>query len=191
MTIIPKYRESGMPQEHHWKKFFKPQKILETLGVKEGHIVDVGSGYGTFTIPAARRTRDTVFAIEIDPEMIERLKAQARQKNLENIKTLKRDVSRNGTGLKDNSVQHVLLFNILHGENPVGLLTEASRILNPNGTIAVIHWNYDPATPRGPPMQIRPKPEQIIQWAKKAGLTLHKKYGLPPHHYGLVFKHGG
>lgn len=188
MTNIPKYRQSGMPEERRWQTFFKPNKILETLGVKEGHIVDVGSGYGTFTIPAAKRTKGTVFAIEIEPEMIKHLKTKAKQRKLKNIKTIKRDISKHGTGLKGNSVQHVLLFNILHCENPVSLLKEARRILTPIGSIAVIHWNYDSNTPRGPPMHIRPKPEQIIEWAKQAGLKLYKRYNLPPHHYGLVFK---
>ncbi len=178
-----------MPQELHWKKFFKPKQILETLGIEGGRIADIGSGYGTFSIPAAARTRNTVFAIEMEPEMVQQLKGKAKRKKLTNIKTIQRDVSRQGTGLKDKSVKHVLLFNILHCEKPVNLLKEAKRILSPNGSVAVIHWNYDPDTPRGPPMHIRPKPEQIIEWAEKAGLTLHETHDLPPHHYGLVFKH--
>ena len=177
-----------MPREPQWKRFFKPAQILETLGVKGGHIADMGSGYGTFSIPAAKRTSGTVFAIEIEPELVQELKAKAKEKNIKNIKTMQRDVARHGTGLKAKSVNHVLLFNILHCENPTELLKEASRVLERDGTIAVIHWNFDPNTPRGPPMSIRPKPEQITHWAKKAGLVLYKKYDLPPYHYGLVFK---
>ena len=101
---------------------------------------------------------------------------------------IKRDISKKGLGLKKKSIHHVLLFNILHCDNPVYLLKEAQQILKPNGTVAVIHWNFDPTTPRGPPMAIRPKPEQIIKWAKKVGLKLYKKYNLQPYHYGLVFK---
>ncbi|MFH0714231.1 MAG: methyltransferase domain-containing protein [Candidatus Diapherotrites archaeon] len=177
-----------MPTKCRWKSFFKPQAILETLSISEGNIVDIGSGYGTFTIPAAKRTSGTVFALEIEPELVKHLKTMAEQKKLKNIKAIKRDVSKQGTGLKNSSVQHVLLFNILHCENPVSLLKEAQRITTKNGTVAVIHWNYDPSTPRGPSMDIRPKPEQIIEWAKKSRLVLYKKYNLPPYHYGLVFK---
>jgi hypothetical protein len=36
---------------------------------------------------------------------------------------------------------------------------DPNTILAGGGHVAVIHWNYDPQTPRGPPMAIRPRPE--------------------------------
>ncbi len=65
-----------------------------------------------------------------------------------------------GSGLKDQSVNYAMLFNILHAEKPEGLLKEAYRILIPEGKLGVIHWNYDSKTPQGPLMAIRPRPEQ-------------------------------
>jgi hypothetical protein len=44
---------------------------------------------------------------------------------------------------------------------PEGLLREAYRILSHGGRLGIMHWNYDPATPRGPSMDIRPGPEQF------------------------------
>jgi ubiquinone/menaquinone biosynthesis C-methylase UbiE len=51
------------------------------------------------------------------------------------------------------------VFNILHAEKPEELLKESYRILKPDGKLSVIHWNYDPETPRGPPITIRPRTE--------------------------------
>jgi 2-polyprenyl-3-methyl-5-hydroxy-6-metoxy-1,4-benzoquinol methylase len=50
-----KARESGMPDEQLWDQFFHPEFILKGLGIQNltGTIVDLGCGYGTFTIPAA------------------------------------------------------------------------------------------------------------------------------------------
>ena len=80
-----------------------------------------------------------------------------------------------------------MLFNILHAENPVGLLREAFRILRPGGKAGVIHWNYDPSTPRGPDLSIRPRPEQCRAWMREAGCHLTLPFvDLPPFHYGLV-----
>jgi SAM-dependent methyltransferase len=83
-----------------------------------------------------------------------------------------------------------LLFNILHHEEPVALMKEALRVLKPKGMLAVIHWNYDPTTPRGPAMEIRPRPEQCIEWGREAGFRFNERnrYKLPPYHYGLLFK---
>jgi hypothetical protein len=87
-------------------------------------------------------------------------------------------------------VEAALLFNILHLEEPMTLMREAFRILIPGGRLAVIHWNYDPATPRGPSMDIRPRPEQCIEWGKKAGFIFEEsgRFDLKPYHYGLLFR---
>ena len=80
-----------------------------------------------------------------------------------------------------------MLFNILHTEVPLALLQEAYRILEPMGKVGLIHWNYDPSTPRGPSMDIRPRPEQCQQWMKSAGFDLIKPLvDLPPYHYGIL-----
>jgi hypothetical protein len=82
-----------------------------------------------------------------------------------------------------------LLFNILHGEEPVRLLREAARILKVGGSIHIIHWRYDPTTPRGPSMDIRPRSVQVIAWAEEAGLDSSKysPVDMPPWHYCLTF----
>jgi hypothetical protein len=50
-----------------------------------------------------------------------------------------------------------------------------------------MHWNYDPSTPRGPPMDIRPRPEQCAAWAECAGFRLEPpgRINFPPYHFGL------
>jgi hypothetical protein len=66
-----KTRESGMPEESMWQGFFDPEAVLGKLGLSSacGNVVDFGCGYGTFTIPAARIVRGTVFAFDIEVEM--------------------------------------------------------------------------------------------------------------------------
>jgi hypothetical protein len=58
--------------------------------------------------------------------------------------------------------------------------------LKPDGKLGVIHWNYDPETPRGPPMEIRPKPEECIKWVEGVGFKFKSQHNLKPHHYGIV-----
>jgi predicted RNA methylase len=73
-----KTRESGMPEEDRWKSFFDPELILNELGLDRTcqMVVDLGSGYGTFCIPAAQRITGTVYAIDIDPQMIDACRAR-------------------------------------------------------------------------------------------------------------------
>lgn len=183
-----KVRESGMPKEPIWEEFFEPDKVLNILGVNESvnDVVDFGCGYGIFTIPAARIVSGKVYAIDIEPEMIKVTQKKAKESRLKNVETILRDFMARGSGLEDESVDYVMLFNILHGEEPVKILKEAYRILKHNGKVGIIHWNYDTTTPRGPPMEIRPKPEQCIKWAINSGFSNPIRYDLKPYHYGIV-----
>lgn len=187
-----KVRDSGMPDEEMWDGFFEPAKVLEILGLGRGvqDLVEFGCGYGTFTLAAAAIASGTVHALDIEPEMTTVVQQKCQDAGVQNVKVTLRDFVATGTGLADNSMDAALLFNILHHEEPVTLMKEALRVLKPNGMLAVIHWNYDPTTPRGPAMEIRPRPEQCIEWGISAGFRFNERnrYDLPPHHYGLLFK---
>jgi SAM-dependent methyltransferase len=187
-----KVRDSGMPDEEMWVGFFDPANVLNVLGLNSGiqDLAEFGCGYGTFTLATADIASGTVYALDIEPEMVYVVQQKCLDAGKSNVQVVLRDFVAEGTGLDDNSMDAALLFNILHHEEPVALMKEALRILKPNGTLAVIHWNYDPTTPRGPAMEIRPRPEQCINWAIEAGFRFSEqnRFDLPPHHYGLIFK---
>jgi SAM-dependent methyltransferase len=186
-----KVRDSGMPDEEMWDGFFEPVKVLATFGLDRGvqNLVEFGCGYGTFTMAAAGIAAGTVHALDIESEMVDVVRQKCREAGITNVKATVRDFVAQGTGLNNNSMDAALLFNILHHEEPVALMTEAFRVLKTNGMLAVIHWNYDPTTPRGPAMEIRPRPEQCITWGREAGFRFNERnrYDLPPYHYGLLF----
>jgi SAM-dependent methyltransferase len=190
-----KVRDSGMPEEERWTAFFEPAEVLRVFGLDRSveTLVDFGCGYGTFTVAAAKLVTGTVHALDIEPEMVETVRAKCRQEGLANVRTEVRDFVGSGSGLAESSVDAALLFNILHHEDPIGLMGQAWRILRPGGRLAVIHWNHDPDTPRGPALEIRPRPEQCIAWGKAAGFTFaeEERFDLPPHHYGLLFRKPG
>lgn len=184
-----KARESGMPDEQMWDQFFDPDFILKSLGIQNltGTIVDMGCGYGTFTIPAAQMNPGIVYALDIENEMIAATQEKAREAGLKNVHAVQRDFMTLGTGLPDGGCEYVMLFNILHAEDPLKILAEARRILRPDGKVGVIHWIHDPSTPRGPSLDIRPKPEYCISWLLEAGFRTDRRImELPPYHYGLV-----
>jgi ubiquinone/menaquinone biosynthesis C-methylase UbiE len=187
-----KVRDSGMPEEGWWSTFFDPEAILRVFGLDRGieTLVDFGCGYGTFALAAAQMASGTVHALDIEPEMAEMVRAKCLEAGVTNVHTAVRDFVASGTGLPDSSIDAALLFNILHHEEPLGLVREAFRILKPAGRLAVIHWNHDPTTPRGPSLDIRPRPEQCIEWGKAAGFTFdHREwFDLRPYHYGLLFR---
>jgi SAM-dependent methyltransferase len=187
-----KGRESGMPDEAYWDTFFDPEGVLDQLlrpSANDCNVVEFGCGYGTFTLPAARRTRGLVTALDIEPKMIELVAQRARANDLWNLRTDLRDFVESGTGLADRSQGHAMLFNLLHIEAPVALLREAFRTLQPGGVLSVIHWRSDIETPRGPPLAIRPRPQQCAALLRGAGFDAVSPVDLgafAPYHFGLI-----
>ncbi|RNI15833.1 class I SAM-dependent methyltransferase [Methanohalophilus sp. RSK] len=110
-----KIKECGMPDENVWEGFFRADEVLEKLGLNDkiADVADFGCGYGTFTIPAAKIIKGKVYAIDIEPEMIEITEQKAKVENLSNIESVLRDFVSDGSGLEDKSVDYIILSNIL------------------------------------------------------------------------------
>ena len=187
-----KGRDSGMPDEDYWNSFWDADCVIRKLFGEEGcqgSVVEFGCGYGTFTFPAARHTTGTVFALDIEPDLIERLRARAKRDAISNMVAQTRDFVAHGTGLEAGSQSHAMIYNLLHLEDPEGLLREAYRVLRPNGRLSIIHWRSDIPTPRGPALEIRPTPAQCRAWMEAAGFREVQNIDLREccqFHFGLV-----
>ncbi len=186
-----KGRESGMPDETYWTSFFDADVALEKLlGSRvDGNVIEFGCGYGSFTVPAARRATGSVTALDIEPEMVDSVRRKAAASNLTNIQVKVRDFAAHGTGVATASQAHAMIFNLLHLEQPVSLLREAYRTLQDGGVLSVIHWRSDIPTPRGPSLAIRPTPEQCREWMAVASFHAIESVDLQtccPFHFGLL-----
>ena len=171
-----KVRDSGMPDEAYWESLFDIPLILSHLKVDRFHdVAEFGCGYGTFTLAVAQQISGTLYAFDVDPKMLSRTKE--RSVGLK-IKCRHRDVMEQGFGVQ---VDAALLFNILHCEEPKALLRQAASAAP---TILIIHWRHGP-TPRGPSLDIRPRPEQIAAWGSSVGLQAGAPIDLPPWHFGM------
>jgi len=185
-----KVRDSGMPEPEYWESLFEIDGVLAGLGIDDriNDAVEVGCGYGTFTVPVAKRIRGTLHSFDIEPAMIAATRDRLERAGVANVALRERDVIADGFGLPLRSMDAVLLFNILHTEDPVALLQSSAGLLRSGGRVLVIHWRSDVKTPRGPDLSIRPKPDQIIAWANHTGsLTADSSARmLPPWHFGLT-----
>ncbi len=187
-----KGRESGMPEEGYWRSFFDAECVIGKLfGGEEclGDVVDFGCGHGTFTFPAAGHSTGTVYAFDIEPELIGGLEMRAKREGVSNIVAEVRDFAVDGTGLGAGSQSHAMIYNLLHIEKPEVLLREAYRVLGPKGRLSVMHWRSDIPTPRGPSEEIRPGPGQCKAWIEAAGFHDVREIDLEEcckYHFGMV-----
>ena len=118
--------------------FFPRNKILEEVGIKPGfHVLDFGCGPGAYTATLAELVgkSGTIYALDIHPLAIRKVKKIAEKRKLQNVKTILSDLR---TGLPDESIDVSLLYDILHGLNdPGGVLQELHRVLRPAGLLSV------------------------------------------------------
>lgn len=121
------------------EKFSHPREQLVASGLGPGQtVLDFGCGVGSYTIPAARLVGEggQVHALDIHPLAIETVERRAKKEKLANVKTIRSD---RATGLPDESVNAVLLYDVFHMVPDRGaLLRELHRILKPDGVLSVL-----------------------------------------------------
>ena len=182
-------RETDMPYEKEWRRYFHPRKTLESFGLREGMILsDFGCGYGTFTIAAARIVGKTglVYALDIDKKKIKKVKKRAQLMSLTNVKPIVADIStlRNA---KLPKCDLALYSNVIHGSRDRDqLLKGASQFLKPSGRVIVMNWKVEETTPRGPSMKLRPTEKETLEYLRKAGYKKARVLDVPPFHYAVI-----
>jgi ubiquinone/menaquinone biosynthesis C-methylase UbiE len=116
--------------------FFPPAKKLKKAGLKPGNqVVDFGCGPGSFSLAAAHILGQSgkVYALDIHPLAIQRVKTKAMKSGLQNIETISSD---GATGLPEQSVDFVILNDVLHEvDDPDAVLSELHRVMKPEGIL--------------------------------------------------------
>lgn len=134
--------------------------------------MDIGCGYGFFTIPAAQIVGKSgkVYAVDIDSTSINQLKRDALEKGLKNIHI---EVgAAEGTIFCRECADIVFYNTVLHDfQDPAKVLRNAKTMLKSSGKMVNIDWKKKP-TAFGPSLQIRLSEEQAVNLIKQAGFTI-------------------
>lgn len=127
-----------------------PEEMLTQLGVKEGMTVcDMGCGDGYYTLELAKRVgpKGKVYAVDIQPEMLQELSRRCERfdlKNVDMVLGVPHDPK-----LPDGEVDLILMVDVYHEfSNPVEMLSAMRRSLKPDGRIALVEFRgEDPQVP--------------------------------------------
>ena len=120
------------------RDFIRPRfKLLREAGIEAGFcILDFGCGPGGYTVPLAELvgTSGKIYALDKHPLAIKEVKKRAARKGIEIIETIESDCN---TGLPDNIVDMVLLYDTFHKlSRPDDILQELNRVLKSGGTLS-------------------------------------------------------
>jgi ubiquinone/menaquinone biosynthesis C-methylase UbiE len=135
-----------------------PQDVIRLLNLTNGmSIADIGAGSGFFALPFARAIEPDgrLFAVDVQPEMLEFLRAKLRSAtSLRNLELIAGEAT--VTNLKDASCDLVFLGNVWHElDDHARVLRETARILRSGGRVAILDWRTDMPQPPGPPADHR------------------------------------
>ena len=148
--------------------------VIRSSAIRPGmHVADVGAGTGYFAIPIARAVGvgGKVYAVDLQPEMLDKLREKLTRPDApRNIELVRGEAS--GTTLPSRSVDVVFLANVWHEvEDPAAALQESARILAPGGSLALLDWRSDTSSPPGPPADHRLPAADVLQFLLESGWT--------------------
>lgn len=148
-----------------------PESLLACLGLQDGEtIADLGAGNGFFTLPMAHLTREKVYAVDIEPLMLAKLKERAEQEGLSNIVYVESDLE--SIAMEAHSVDKVFVAFVLHEVgNLEQALSEMKRILRPGGKGMVLEWETR-VTPSGPPVHERLAVDKLSAACRQCGFKV-------------------
>lgn len=164
----------------------KPEDTLRRIGLQENHVLsDIGAGSGIFAIPAAKITSNTVYALDINEDMLSLINDKAKREGITNIETVK--VENEHFNLDSHTVDIAILVTVFHEiDNKSLFLSEVKRILNGDGKIAVIEF-HKRNTPMGPRFEHRLGKGDLIKCFEDIEFVPYREFDLGENFYCLVF----
>lgn len=166
-----------------------PERALDAMGIRPGMVVaDVGAGTGYFALRIARRVgpEGKVYANDVQPEMLDKLKANARHEKLINVETVLGAEA--DPRLPTGKIDVILLADVYHEfSRPQEMLQHMRAALKPDGRLILLEYRKeDPAIP------IRPDHKMTVADVKAEveaeGYKLDKVIETLPRQHIIVFR---
>jgi len=143
-------------------EFQKPDQVMAALALKKGErVADIGAGSGYFTIPVAKAVgpEGVVWALDIEPFMVDAVEKRARESHLKNVKPML--VEKDDPKLPPGGVDTILMVDTYHYvKNRAEYAKKLRAGLAPGGRVVIIDYIPKPweVRPWGPlPHQQFPK----------------------------------
>jgi ubiquinone/menaquinone biosynthesis C-methylase UbiE len=166
----------------------QPDRALGVLGVRPGQVVaDVGAGSGYYTVRLARRVAPggTVYATDIQPQMLALLETRLAREKVGGVVPVLATLD--DPGLPEGRLDLILMVDVYHElSRPQQTLRQLKLALKPTGRLALIEFRKEDAR-----VPIRDEHKMSIAEAKleleAEGYRLVKASDVLPWQHILVF----
>ena len=166
-----------------------PDKALDAIGFSPGmNVADVGAGTGYFALRIARRVEPggRVWANDIQQEMLDLLRENAKRASIQNVETRLGSVT--DTNLPASTMDRVILVDVYHEfSEPQKMLASIRRSLKPDGRLVLLEYRKE-----DPKVPIRIEHKMTVKEAKTEveaeGFRLEKVLDVLPRQHILIFR---
>jgi ubiquinone/menaquinone biosynthesis C-methylase UbiE len=126
--------------------FSNPQSNVDQMGLMPGfQVADLGAGTGFYSFAAARAVgeKGKVFSIDVQKDLLGRLRATAEASRIHNIEIIWGDLEKlGGTKLRDLSIDAAIAANIFFQlQDKKNFMLEVKRILKKGGWLLLVDWS--------------------------------------------------
>lgn len=165
--------------------------LVESLKLKPGMAVaDIGAGSGVLTLMMAHEVGETgtVFAVDIQQEMLDRLSDKLNNLDVKNVQLVRGTAK--SPKLEPESVDLAVMVDVYHEfEFPWEMLRELSSAMKPGGRIAFVEYRKeDPEVPIKLVHKMMEKQVRREAERPEFGLTWKETIGVLPRQHIVVFE---
>jgi arsenite methyltransferase len=166
----------------------KPDEVVAALALKPGDAVaDVGAGSGYFTLRFARAVgaAGRVYAVDVEPRMVEHIRQRAAEAGLTNVTATL--APPDDPRLPEHKIDLVFFCDVWHHvEKQAAYIAALRNSLAPAGRIVMIDYQKRPL-PVGPGMDTKIAREDVVRQMQENGFRLAGEHTFLPYQYFLVF----
>lgn len=167
----------------------KPEVTITAMNLHDGDMVaDIGAGTGFYSRRLAKAVAPSgkVYANDIQPEMLERLKELAAQEGVTNIVTVLG--TEDDLKLPAKTFDWVLLVDVYHEfQQPQVMLQKIREALKPNGRVALVEYRLEGSTASHISVEHRMSVDQVTAEWTAAGFLLERTIeDLPSQHLFIL-----
>lgn len=167
-----------------------PAKLMKWLALEPGQVVcDFGCGNGYHTLQLAKRVgpQGQVYAVDIQPEMLQLLTERAMPRGLENIKPVL--ATAEDPGMPAEAFDLVLMVDVYHElSHPPEVLATVRKSLKPTGRLVLVEFREEDADVPILPLH-KMSQSQVLKELTANGLKLVGQYDRLPWQHGMAFAH--
>jgi ubiquinone/menaquinone biosynthesis C-methylase UbiE len=175
------------PKRDAWQK---PEEVVKALDLQPGQAVaDIGAGTGYFSRRLATAVGPTgvVYAVDIEPDMLQYIQKRAKEDGQSNIVTVL--AAADNPMLPPNSTDLILIVDTIHHiEDRVGYFKILAEDLREGGQVAIVDFYKDKDIPVGPGKGMRLAKSQLIAEAEAGGFVVAQDFDFLPYQYFVVFR---